>query len=96
MDRRAQRVRPAVPRPTPHLTPKPISANERATTTYTENLTRPPEHLRAALRGHSLAKQLALIESMSTAATAAVDHRITTVTLQSICARIRFLTGQLG
>jgi transposase len=54
-----------------------------------------PEHLRAALRGRSLAKQLTLIESMTTVATAAVDHRITIVTLQSISARIRFLTGQL-
>jgi transposase len=54
-----------------------------------------PEHLRAALRGRSLAKQPALIESMTTATTDAVDHRITTVTLQSITARIRFLTEQL-
>ena len=54
-----------------------------------------PEHLRAVLRGHALAKQLTLIESMTTTATAAVDHRITIVTLQSITARIRFLTGQL-
>jgi transposase len=53
-----------------------------------------PEHLRAGLRGRSLAKQLALLESMTTASTAAVDHRITIVTLQSITARIRFLTGQ--
>lgn len=54
-----------------------------------------PEHLQAALRGRSLAKQLALIESMTTTASAAVDHRITTLTLQSITARIRFLAGQL-
>ena len=54
-----------------------------------------PEHLRAALRGRSLVKQLAMIESMTTAPTAAVDHRITTLTLQSITARIRFLTAQL-
>jgi transposase len=53
-----------------------------------------PEHLRAALRGRALAKQLTLIESMTTTATAAVDHRITIMTLQSISARIRFLTGQ--
>ena len=55
-----------------------------------------PEHLRAALRGNALAKQLALIESMTTAPTAAVDHRITIMTMQSITARIRFLTGQLA
>jgi transposase len=54
-----------------------------------------PEHLRTLLRGRALAKQLTLIESMTTTATAAVDHRITIVTLQSITARIRFLTGQL-
>jgi transposase len=54
-----------------------------------------PEHLRAVLRGRALAKQLTLIESMTTTATAGVDHRITIVTLQSITARIRFLTGQL-
>lgn len=54
-----------------------------------------PEHLRAALRNRSLARQLAVIESMTTPATAAVEHRITTMTLQSITARIRFLSGQL-
>jgi transposase len=32
---------------------------------------------------------------MTSTATAAVDHRITIVTLQSITARVRFLTGQL-
>jgi transposase len=54
-----------------------------------------PEHLRAALRGRSLAKQLTVVESMASSAAAAVDHRITIVTLQSVAARIRFLTGQL-
>ena len=54
-----------------------------------------PEHLRGALRGWSLPKQLVAIESMTVSATAAVDHRITILTLQSIGARIRFLTGQL-
>lgn len=54
-----------------------------------------PEHQRAVLRGRALAKQLVLIESMTSTSTAAVDHRITIVTLQSITARIRFLSGQL-
>ena len=56
-----------------------------------------PEHLRAKLRGLSLAKQLVVIESMPpTNAHAAVEHKITLLTLQSIAARIRFLTAQLG
>jgi len=54
-----------------------------------------PEHLRAVLRGRMLTRQLTLIESMTTTAAAVVDHRITIVTLHSITARIRFLTGQL-
>lgn len=54
-----------------------------------------PEHLRAKLRGLSLAKQLATIETMHTTAQAAVEHRITLSVLQSITARIRFLTTQL-
>lgn len=54
-----------------------------------------PEHLRAALRGRSLSKQLTAIEVMTSSDVAAVDHRITIVTLQSVAARIRFLTGQL-
>jgi len=54
-----------------------------------------PEHLGATLRRGSLAKQLVMIESMTTTTTAAVEHRITIVTLQSITARVRSLTGQL-
>jgi len=42
-----------------------------------------------------LTKQLSIIEVMTASAAAAVDHRITIVTLQSVAARIRFLTGQL-
>jgi transposase len=55
-----------------------------------------PEALRALLRGRPLAAQLTLIESMSTPAAATVEHRVTVLTLQSITARIRFLTGQLA
>jgi transposase len=55
-----------------------------------------PEQLRAPLRGRPLAGQPALIESMATPAAAAVDRRITTLTLQSTTARIRFPTGQFA
>lgn len=55
-----------------------------------------PEHLRATLRGKTLAKQLTLIDAMITTESAVVDHRITILTLQSITARIRFLTKQLA
>ena len=55
-----------------------------------------PEHLRADLRGCSLAKQVDRIEAMTAPDGAAVEHRITIVTLQSITARIRFLSGQLA
>lgn len=54
-----------------------------------------PEHLRATLRGLSLTKQLSRIEASTTTTTATVEHRVTVQTLQSITARIRFLTGQL-
>ena len=54
-----------------------------------------PEHLRATLRGLSLTKQLSRIEASTTTTTATVEHRVTVLTLQSITARIRFLTGQL-
>jgi len=55
-----------------------------------------PEHLRCGLRGQSLARQLDHIEAMTAPAGATVQHRITTMTLQSITARIRFLSGQLA
>ena len=54
-----------------------------------------PEHLRASLRGQPLARQLDRIEAMTTSADATVQHRITTLTLPSIAARIRFLAAQL-
>ncbi|MCD2158377.1 IS110 family transposase, partial [Rhodococcus cerastii] len=53
-----------------------------------------PEHLRATLRGLSLTT-LSRIEASTTTTTATVEHRVTALTLQSITARIRFLTGQL-
>jgi transposase len=55
-----------------------------------------PEHLRATLRGLSLTKQLACIEATATTEGATVEYRITVLTMQSITARIRFLTGQLA
>ncbi len=52
------------------------------------------EHLRAGLRGCSLATQLDRIEHPHAPAQATVEHRITVVTLRSIAARIRFLHQQ--
>ncbi len=43
-----------------------------------------------------LATQLALIESTVTTGGATVEHRITVLTLQSITARLRFLSSQLA
>jgi transposase len=53
-----------------------------------------PEHLRAQLRGLSLARQLARIEALQTPPGAEVEHRVTISTLRSIAARIRFLQHQ--
>ncbi len=55
-----------------------------------------PEHLRARLRGCSLATQLARIEQLVGPATANAEHRVTVLTLQSIVARIRFLSQQVN
>ncbi|ALL79664.1 hypothetical protein AD006_31300 (plasmid) [Pseudonocardia sp. EC080610-09] len=53
-----------------------------------------PEHLRAQLRGLSLARQLVRIEALQTPAAAEIEHRVTISTLRSIAARIRFLQHQ--
>lgn len=53
-----------------------------------------PEHLRAHLRGCSLATQLDRIEALRTPTGTAVEYRITVLTLRSIAARIRFLQQQ--
>lgn len=53
-----------------------------------------PDHLRAGLRGCSLAKQLDRIEQLTSPAAANVEHRVTVLTLRSITARIRFLFAQ--
>ena len=53
-----------------------------------------PEHLRAGLRGCSLATQLDRIEHLHAPTQATVEHRATIMTLRSITARIRFLTQQ--
>lgn len=55
-----------------------------------------PEHLRAQLRGRSLAVQLVRIEDFQTTAAATVKERLSIYTLQSIAARIRFLSQQLA
>lgn len=54
-----------------------------------------PEHLRAGLRGGSLATQLLRIEQLVSPATASAEHRVTVLTLQSIAARILFLSRQV-
>jgi transposase len=54
-----------------------------------------PEDLRSVLRGRTLARQLDHIEAMTTPPDAPVEFRVTTLTLRSITARIRFLSRQL-
>jgi transposase len=49
-----------------------------------------PEHLRAGLRCRSLAKQLTHIEALHAPTGAAVEYRVTVLTLRSIAARVRF------
>jgi hypothetical protein len=53
-----------------------------------------PEHLRAGLRGRSLATQLDHIEALHAPSAATVEHRVTVLTLRSIAARIRSLQQQ--
>ena len=53
-----------------------------------------PEHLRAGLRGLSLAKQLQRIHELTSSEQATVEHRVTVLTLKSIAARIEFLLAQ--
>jgi len=55
-----------------------------------------PEQLRAQLRGRSLTAQLGRIEQLQTPIAARVEHRLSVLTLQSIGARIRFLSAQLA
>ncbi len=55
-----------------------------------------PEQLRAQLRGRSLAIQLTRIEQLHISATAPVEHRLSVFSLQSIAARVRFLSAQLA
>ncbi len=55
-----------------------------------------PEHQRAQLRGRSLSVQLTRIEQLHISATAPVEHRLSVFCLQSIAARVRFLSAQLA
>jgi len=55
-----------------------------------------PEHLRAQLRGRSLPVQLTRIELLHVPAAAPVEHRLSVFSLQSIAARVRFLSAQLA
>jgi transposase len=54
-----------------------------------------PEQLRSGLRGCSLARQLDRIQAMRTQPEGAVEHRMAVLTLQSIAARVRFLSAQV-
>jgi len=54
-----------------------------------------PEHLRAQLRGRSLASQIDRIESLQVITTTPVEERLSVFTLQSIASRIRFLSKQI-
>ena len=55
-----------------------------------------PEQLRAQLRGRSLAVQLDRIEQLQIPTVAPVEHRLSVFSLQSIAARVRFLSAQLA
>jgi transposase len=54
-----------------------------------------PEQLRAELRGRSLTVQLNRIEQLHAPESAPVEQRLSVFSLQSIAARIRFLSSQL-
>jgi len=55
-----------------------------------------PEQLRAQLRGRSLPVQLARIEQLQVLPAAPIEHRLSVLSLQSVAARARFLSGQLA
>jgi transposase len=55
-----------------------------------------PEELRAQLRGRSLAVQLDRIEQLQIANPAPVEQRLSLFSLQSVAARVRFLSAQLA
>jgi len=55
-----------------------------------------PEQLRAQLRGRSLALQLTRIAQLDVKTTAPIEQRLSVFTLQSIAARVRFLSTQLA
>lgn len=55
-----------------------------------------PEDLRAQLRGRSLPVQLARIEQLPLSQTAPVEHRLSVFSLQSVAARVRFLSMQVA
>ena len=55
-----------------------------------------PDQLRGQLRGCSLAIQLSRIEGLPIPTSEPVEHRLSVLTLQSIAARVRFLSAQLA
>jgi len=55
-----------------------------------------PEQLRTQLRGRSLAVQLKRVEQLHASASAPVEQRLSVFSLQSIAARVRFMSTQLA
>lgn len=55
-----------------------------------------PEHSRAELRGRCLTVQLGRIEQLQAPTTPSIEQRLSVLTLQSIAARIRFLSVKLA
>lgn len=55
-----------------------------------------PEELRAQLRGRSLTVQLAQVEQLRIPSAAPIEHRLSVFSLQSVAARVRFLSAQLA
>lgn len=55
-----------------------------------------PEQIRTQLRGRSLSVQLALIDQVPVPADAPIEYRLSEFSLQSVAARVRFLSTQLA
>ncbi len=55
-----------------------------------------PEQLRGQLRGRSLTAQLGRIEELQIPTEASIEHRLSVFTLQSVAARVEFLSAQLA
>ena len=55
-----------------------------------------PDQLRAQLRGRSLTAQLKQVDQLHASPTAPLEQRLSIFSLQSVAARVRFLTTQLA